>query len=218
MPLKTVLKSETTLKQALLEIKGIKIIDTEERIYPLGEASSHLLGYVQGISAEELEKKKDEGYTSSSLIGKSGLERTYENRLRAINGKEIYIVDENNDKVKTLAKVDLKNGEDIKLTIDSNIQQKLYEKFKQDKSASVAINPKTGEVLAAVSTPTFDSNDFSLGMTNSKWNELTQSENKPLYNRFLASYAPGSSFKPITGAIGLNTNAFTYTLQKEHLK
>lgn len=209
VPLKTVLKSETTLKQALLEIKGIKIIDTEERIYPLGEASSHLLGYVQGISAEELEKKKDEGYTSSSLIGKSGLERTYENRLRAINGKDIYIVDENNDKVKTLAKVDLKNGEDIKLTIDSNIQQKLYEKFKQDKSASVAINPKTGEVLAAVSTPTFDSNDFSLGMTNSKWNELTQSENKPLYNRFLASYAPGSSFKPITGAIGLNTNAFT---------
>jgi len=209
VPLKTVLKSETTLKQALLEIKGIKIVDTEERIYSLGEASSHLLGYVQGISAEELEEKTDEGYTSSSLIGKSGLERTYENRLRAINGKEIYIVDENNDKVKTLAKVDLKNGEDIKLTIDSNIQQKLYEKFKQDKSASVAINPKTGEILAAVSTPTFDSNHFSLGMTNSKWNELTQSENKPLYNRFLASYAPGSSFKPITGAIGLNTNSFT---------
>lgn len=93
VPLKTVLKSETTLKQTLLEIKGIKIIDSEERIYPLGEASSHLLGYVQGINAEELEEKKNEGYTSNSVIGKSGLEKTYENRLRAVNGKEIYIVD-----------------------------------------------------------------------------------------------------------------------------
>lgn len=209
VPLKTVLKSETTLKQTLLEIKGIKIIDSEERIYPLGEASSHLLGYVQGINAEELEEKKNEGYTSNSVIGKSGLEKTYENRLRAVNGKEIYIVDENNTKVKTLAKVDLKNGEDIKLTIDSDIQRKLYEQFKQDKSASVAINPKTGEILAAVSTPTFNSNDFSLGMTTNKWNELSNNENKPLYNRVLASYAPGSSFKPITGGVGLETNSFT---------
>lgn len=209
VPLKTVLKSETTLKQVLLEIKGIKIIDSEERIYPLGEASSHLLGYVQGINAEELEEKKNEGYTSNSVIGKSGLEKTYENRLRAVNGKEIYIVDENNTKVKTLAKVELKNGEDIKLTIDSDIQRKLYEQFKQDKSASVAINPKTGEILAAVSTPTFNSNDFSLGMTTNKWNELSNNENKPLYNRFLASYAPGSSFKPITGGVGLETNSFT---------
>ena len=64
-------------------------------------------------------------------------------------------------------------------------------------------------MLAAVSTPTFDSNDFSLGMTNHKWSLLSQDENKPLYNRFLASYAPGSSFKPLTGAIGLEAGIFT---------
>lgn len=209
VPLRTVLKTETELKQKLLEIKGIKIIDTEERIYNLGEATSQLLGYVQGINAEELEEKKTEGYTASSIIGKSGLERIYESRLRGINGTEIYITDENGSKVKTIAKIDLKNGEDIKLTIDSDIQSKLYEQFKQDKSASVAINPKTGEILALVSTPTFNSNDFSLGMTTNKWNKLSNDENKPLYNRFLASYAPGSSFKPVTGAIGLHTNSFT---------
>lgn len=209
VPLRTVLKTETELKQKLLEIKGIKIIDAEERVYNLGEATSQLLGYVQGINAEELEEKKAEGYTANSIIGKSGLERIYESRLRGINGTEIYITDENGDKVKTIIKKDLKNGEDIKLTIDSNIQSKLYEQFKQDKSASVAINPKTGEILALVSTPTFNSNDFSLGMTTNKWNELSNDENKPLYNRFLASYAPGSSFKPITGAIGLETNSFT---------
>lgn len=209
VPLKTVLKSEIDLKNRLLEIKGIKIIDTEERIYNLGEATSQLLGYVQGINAEELENKKDMGYTSNSVIGKAGLEKIYEDRLRGMDGVEIYIVDNEDKKVKTLAKRELKNGENIRLTIDSDIQKKLYEQFKQDKSATIAINPKTGEILALVSTPTFNSNDFSLGMTNNKWDELSKNENMPLYNRFLASYAPGSSFKPITGAIGLNCGAFT---------
>ncbi len=209
VPLRTILKNETQLKQKLLEVKGIKIIDTEERIYNLGEATSGLLGYVQGINAEELEEKKADSYTANSIIGKSGLERIYESRLRGIDGVEIYITDSNGSKIKTIAKRDLKNGEDIKLTIDSNIQSKLYEQFKQDKSTSVAINPKTGEILALVSTPTFNSNDFSLGITTNKWNELSNNENKPLYNRFLASYAPGSAFKPITGAIGLDTNSFT---------
>lgn len=209
VPIKTVIKSETELKEKLLQIRGIKIVDVEERVYNLGEASSHLLGYVQGISAEELNEKKNEGYNKNSKIGKTGIEKIYEDRLRAIEGEEIYITDENNIKVKSIAKKDFKNGEDIKLTIDSDIQQKLYEKFKEDKSASIAINPKTGELLAAVSTPTFNSNDFSLGMTTNKWNKLSADENKPLYNRFLASYTPGSSFKPITGAVGLTTRSFT---------
>lgn len=71
------------------------------------------------------------------------------------------------------------------------------------------MEPKTGELLALVSTPSYDSNDFSLGMTNAKWEELNNDASKPLYNRFLQSYCPGSTFKPITGAIGLTTGAFT---------
>ena len=209
VPLKTVLKSETNLKAALLDIKGIKIIDTDERIYPLGEASSHLLGYVQSINADELKEKKDLGYTSQSVIGKTGLEKIYEDRIKATDGVEIYITGEDGNKVKTIAKKAAKDGETIKLTIDSSIQQKVYEQFKEDKSATVAINPKTGEILALVSTPTFNSNDFSLGITVNKWDELLNDEEKPLYNRTLASYAPGSSFKPVTGAIGLTTNSFT---------
>ena len=209
VPLRTILKSETNLKEQLLQVRGIKIIDKEERVYNLGEAASQLIGYVQTINAEELEEKKDQGYTKNSVIGKTGIEKKYEEKLRAMDGAEIYIEDANGKKVKTLAKKNLKNGESIKLTIDSTIQQIIYEKFKEDKSASVAINPKTGEILAAVSTPTFDSNDFSLGMTANKWKELSESKDKPLYNRFLASYAPGSSFKPITGAIGLTTRSFT---------
>ena len=209
VPLKTIRKTEQAIKNQLLEIKGIMISDKEERIYPLGEATAHLLGYVQGISAEELKEKQKGGYNENSSIGKTGLEKAYEDRIRAVNGVEIYIIDGSSNKVKTLARREAKNGEDIKLTIDSNLQKLLYEQFKEDKSASVAINPKTGETLALVSTPTFDSNDFSLGLTTNKWNSLSQNEAKPLFNRFLASYAPGSSMKPITGAIGLSLESFT---------
>ena len=209
VPLRTIRKSEQALKNQLLEIKGIMITDVDERIYPFGEATSHLLGYVQAINEDELKEKIQEGYKTSSVIGKTGLEKAYEERLRAKDGYEIYIIDDSSNKVKTLAYKEKVNGEDIKLTIDSNLQKKLYEQFKEDKSANVAINPITGEVLALVSTPTFDSNDFSLGLTNNKWNELTQNEAKPLFNRYLAAYAPGSSMKPITGAIGLNLATFT---------
>ena len=211
IPLKTVRKSEQALKNQLLEIKGIKIVDVEERIYPLGEETSHLIGYIQSISQEELKDKRKYGYDEYSVIGKSGIEKEYEERLRAIDGIEIYIEDNQSKKVKTLAKKQKKDGEDIKLTIDSELQKELYEKFKEDKSAQVAINPKTGEVLALVSTPTFDSNDFSIGMTTNKWNTLSQNEDKPLYNRYLASFTPGSSIKPIIGAIGLDLESFTAT-------
>lgn len=208
VPLRIIRKTEQTLKNNLLEIDGIKIVDTQERIYPSGEATSHLLGYIQVINKEELEQKKEQGYDEHSIIGKTGLEKVYENRLRAYDGAEIYIVNSNNKRVKTIAKKEAKNGEDIKLTIDSTLQKQIYEQFKNDKSATVALNPKTGEVLALVSTPTFDSNDFSLGMTNNKWNKLSNEEGKPLYNRYLASFAPGSSIKPIVGAIGLDLGSF----------
>ena len=209
VPLKTVQKGEQELKNQLLEISGIKIIDTTARVYPLGEASSHLLGYVQTINAEELKENANKGYTNTSVIGKTGLEKIYEDTLKAIDGAEIYIVDAEGNKKKTLAKKQEQNGKDIKLTIDSTIQQKLYNQLKEDKAAAVAMNPNTGEILALVSCPTFDSNDFSLGMRTNQWNRLSEDEGKPLYNRYLQTYVPGSGFKPITGAIGLDTNAFT---------
>ena len=209
VPLKTVSKDETDLKNTLLEISGIKIIDSEERIYPLGESASQLVGYIQPISAKELAEKADEGYTSSSLIGKYGLERYYEDTLRAVNGAEIYIEDSEGNKKTSIVTLDAKDGTDVKLTIDSTLQQQIYEQFKEDESAVVEINPKTGEVLALVSCPSFDSNDFSLGMTTADYNALTQDTQNPLFNRYLATYAPGSSFKPIVGAIGLTNGSFT---------
>ena len=205
VPVKKLSKENQELKENLLKISGILINDEEGRVYPKGKEISHLIGYVQGINAEELEQNSSKGYNTTSLIGKSGLEKAYEDTLRGIDGSEIYIVDENENKVAQIIKQDKKDGKDVKLTIDSNIQNKLYEQIKQNKGFFVVMNPKTGELLALVSTPTFDSNDFVLGMTNSKWEELNNDEAKPLYNRFIQKYCPGSTFKPITGAIALNT-------------
>lgn len=209
VPLKTVGKNEMELKNKLLEIKGIKIIDVDERIYPQGVSTSQLVGYIQPINAEELKEKAKDGYTSSSKIGKYGLERAYESTLRAVNGSEIYIEDANGNKKTSIAKQEQKDGQDVKLTIDSKLQQTVYEQFKDDKSAVVVMNPKTGEVLALASCPSFDSNDFSLGMTTADYKNLTENPDNLLYNRYLATYAPGSSFKPIIGAIGLTTGAFS---------
>ncbi len=209
VPLKTVGKNEMELKNKLLEIKGIKIIDTDERIYPQGVSTSQLVGYIQPINSEELKEKAKEGYTSSSKIGKYGLERAYESTLRAVNGSEIYIEDANGNKKTSIAKQEQKDGQDVKLTIDSKLQQTVYEQFKDDKSAVVVMNPKTGEVLALASCPSFDSNDFSLGMTTADYKNLTENPDNLLYNRYLATYAPGSSFKPIIGAIGLTNGAFS---------
>ena len=209
VPLKTVGKNEMELKNKLLEIKGIKIIDADERIYPQGVSTSQLVGYIQPINAEELKEKAKDGYTSSSKIVKYGLERAYESTLRAVNGSEIYIEDANGNKKTSIAKQEQKDGQDVKLTIDSKLQQTVYEQFKDDKSAVVVMNPKTGEVLALASCPSFDSNDFSLGMTTADYKNLTENPDNLLYNRYLATYAPGSSFKPIIGAIGLTTGAFS---------
>lgn len=205
VPIKKVAANNTELKDKLLEIPGIKITSTDARVYELGEEAAHLIGYVQPINADELKENAGKGYNSSSLIGKAGLELAYEETLRGIDGKEIYIEDENGNRLKTLAKQDKKDGIDLKLTIDSNIQKQLYNQMKEDKGFFVVMQPKTGELLACVSTPSYNSNDFVLGLTNSQWQELNNDENKPLYNRFLQSYCPGSTFKSITAAIGLTT-------------
>ena len=209
VPIKKVSTSETELKNQLLQISGIQINSTSARVYPLGNEASHLIGYVQTINAEELEQNAGKGYSSTSLIGKSGLEAAYEDRLRGIDGTEIYIQDEEGNKLKTLAKQDKKDGEDIKLTIDSNLQKEIYEQMKNDKGLWVVMEPNTGEILAAVSTPTYDSNDFVLGLSTDEWNTLNNDASKPLFNRFIQRYCPGSTFKSITAAIALSTGTIT---------
>lgn len=210
VPIKTMSNSdEEKIEDELLEIKGIMISDKKARVYPYAEATSHLLGYVRSISSEELEENKGKGYTSNSLIGKTGIEKLFEDKLRGSNGAEIYIIDSTGTKKKTLAQTEKKSGNNVKLTVDITLQNKIYNELNGDNGLSVAMNPKTGEVLAMVSTPTFDSNDFIIGFTNEQWNKLSNDENNPMFCRYQSTWVPGSSFKPITGAIGVSTGKFS---------
>lgn len=207
VPIRTVSSNDTELKEKLLQIKGIKITNVEARTYPLGEAAAQLTGYVQTVTKEDLEKNP--GYTSSSVIGKAGLERQYESRLKGENGVEIYIVDKDGKRKSTIIKQDKKDGENIKLTIDLNLQNNLYNELKNDEGLFVVMNPETGEILAAVSTPSYDVNKITLGVTTAEWKEIQENEHSPMLARYLQSYCPGSTFKPITGAIGLSSNSLS---------
>lgn len=191
---------------SILDRNGNVLAETKtNREYPYKDITAHITGYVQGITAEELESKAEKGYNPHSIIGKTGLEQVYEERLKGKDGLKIYIEDNNGNIVKTIAETKGNDGEDIKLTIDINLQTKLYEKIKNDKGFFVVMNPQTGEILALVSTPSYDPNKFVTGMTNDEWNSISTNEAKPLFTRFISTWCPGSTFKPITGAIGLTT-------------
>lgn len=196
---------QKSLETQLLEIPGVMISDTEVRGYPMKEAAAHLLGYVQPVTAEELEEHEGEGYTSTSLIGKSGLEKLYEKELRGSCGYRISIVNKDGEEKEVVLARPREDGKDITLTIDAILQRLVFEQFREDQSATAAINPKNGEVLALLSTPAYDDNAFVRGMSQEEWDNLNQDEAMPMQNRFKASWCPGSSLKPVIAGIGLST-------------
>ena len=207
VPIKSISADDTELKNKLLTIPGVKITSIDARVYPLAEAASHLTGYVGQVTKEELEKNP--GYSSSSVIGKTGLEKIYEEKLKGKDGLQIYIADEQGNKKETILEQDKTDGVDVKLTIDSQIQKNLYNELKNDQGAFVVMNYKTGEILALVSTPSYDVNKMTLGVTTEEWKEISENEKNPMIARFLQSYCPGSTFKPLTGAIGLTTGSLS---------
>lgn len=190
--LKNIDREQQELKTALLKIPAVKIIDYDIREYPYNEKLSTLLGFVQNDD------------------GKSGLELTFNSQLKGLNGCEIY-VDDDGINVDTILKKDRVNGKNIDLTIDVKLQELIYEKFKDAESATVAMDYTTGEILALVSTPSYETNKISLGISDNEWNEIVNNKKKPLFTRFLSKYTPGSTMKPIVAAIGLDTDSFTDT-------
>ena len=183
--------------------EGILINTKTSRVYYGGEAFGRLIGYVGAITAEELENKNDYSYTSTSLIGKAGIESVCEDTLRGEDGAEIYIK-RGSDEISILKK-EVINGEDIKLTIDSTLQNNSYTQLNGEKGAVTAVDPISGEVLALVSSPSYDSNMFTTYVTKTKAAEREANNYTDTVNRFSKTYAPGSTMKLITAAIGLNT-------------
>lgn len=169
------------------QIRGIIHKESEGRVYQGGEAIGPLIGYVADITAEELKKFQGQGYSSTSKIGKRGLEQVYESRLRAKDGKFIYISKQKDgresEKIQ-IAKTEPKDGENITLSIDTELQKEIYESMNGDKGASTAINPKTGEVLAMVSSPAFDPNLFTTYAPESIKTQWKKDKNIQFDNRF----------------------------------
>lgn len=207
VPLKTIPKTAEDTYQQLLSIPSVTSVEKTGRTYPSNKAAAHLTGYIGQITSEEMEKHPKGTYKESDMIGKRGLELLYEEQLRGEEGVKIIILKENKsdeeEKI-VLAEKPVKNGENIQVSIDVNIQEKIFSAFDGHSGTAAAIHPKTGEVLALVSSPSFNPNELTYGITQSNWDRLMNDEEQPFVNRFTATYAPGSVIKPVTAAIGLS--------------
>jgi cell division protein FtsI/penicillin-binding protein 2 len=209
VPIKKIAKDETDTIQRLIELPGVTTKEVGSRVYPYKEAMAHLTGYIRPITAEKLEELEDKGYDRTDVVGERGLEQLFEDRLRGQNGAVIYIEDSDGNEKATIANKEPVNGETIKLTIDAEMQRGIYNELGNDAGTAVALHPKTGEVLAAVNSPSFNPNSFVLGLSSEQWQTWNKDPQKPLLNRFNQTYSPGSTFKPVTAAIGLETGAIT---------
>jgi penicillin-binding protein len=203
VPIGSLPSDEKIKLQELTSLPGVLTQKKAARVYPFKEVAAHLIGYVAAINNEELEQLEGKGYNQNSIIGKTGLESIYEDQLKAIDGKVINIIKEDNSIKETIAKRDAKDGKDIQLTIDANLQRKIYNEMKEEQGTTAAINPKTGEVIALVNSPSYDPNAFVLGLSEQQWDSWNKDPKRPLLNRFSLTYSPGSVFKPITAAIGI---------------
>ncbi|MCM3088928.1 penicillin-binding transpeptidase domain-containing protein [Bhargavaea ginsengi] len=204
VPIGKTAKDDTARLDRLIEIPGIAAREIGMREYPYGPALAHLTGYIGAISAEQLEKLADKGYTETDQIGRRGLESLLEDRLRGRDGMKITIKKEQEGlEPVTVAERAPEDGETVKLTIDAELQKVAYDAMKGEPGTAASIIPETGEVLTLVSSPAYNPNEFIAGMSGARYSELEEDEKTPLFNRFAQSYAPGSTIKPITAAIGM---------------
>ncbi|MEY8747834.1 penicillin-binding transpeptidase domain-containing protein [Bacillales bacterium AN1005] len=208
VPIKKLATGDQAYLEKLFALPGVQKQDVAGRIYPYGEAAAHLIGYIGNITAEELEKQKGKGYSGSDVIGKRGLEQVYEEKLRGANGATISIKKSDGTSV-TLADKEVKNGENIILTIDGDLQKKIYDEMDGEAGAAAAINPTTGETMALVSSPSYDPNKVVAGLTTSEQEDYNNNKLEPFTNRFKNTYAPGSVLKPIVAAAALTEGVIT---------
>nr|CAA73493.1 MecA1 [Mammaliicoccus sciuri] len=203
VPLKTVQNMNQDTKN-FVEKYHLTTQETESRQYPLEEATTHLLGYVGPINSEELKQKAFKGYKKDAIVGKKGIEKLYDKELQNKDGYRVTIIDDNNKVIDTLIKKKKKDGKDIKLTIDARVQKSIYNNMKDDYGSGTAIHPQTGELLALVSTPSYDVYPFMNGMSDEDYKKLTEDDKEPLLNKFQITTSPGSTQKILTAIIGLN--------------
>ena len=190
---------------------GVEIKARLFRHYPLGEITSHVIGYISRINDDDLEwlEEKEElsNYRGSDYIGKTGIEQSYETQLHGKTGFEQVEIDANGRAVRTLSRIPPVSGSNLLLALDARLQEFAEKAFGNYRGALVAIEPSSGGVLAFVSKPGFDPNLFVDGIDPQNWDALNNSPDKPLTDRALrGQYPPGSTFKPFLALAGLELN------------
>ena len=182
----------------------MKLSDDQRRLYPRDGFAAHLIGYVGEVSEEDLNSSKFDFYEPGDVVGKSGVEETYDAILRGTDGSRDVIVNSHGKEVGQLGQQLAIPGHDLRLTIDLDLQRVAEQAMEGKNGALVAMDPHTGEILAMVSRPTFDPNQFAVRLTKSYWSQIVNDPNHPLMNKTIqAQYAPGSTFKIIMSLAGL---------------
>jgi penicillin-binding protein 2 len=189
------------------ELPELETIDEQRRLYPRNGFAANLIGYVGEVSDDMLNDPRYAYYEPGDVVGKSGVEQSYDQLLRGTDGSQDIIVDSHGREVGLLGREPAVPGQGLKLTIDLDIQRAAEAAMGDRNGAIVAIDPHTGSVLALVSRPSFDPNDFSVRVSRDEWNKLITDPRHPLLDKVIqAQLAPGSTFKIIMSLAGLENN------------
>ncbi len=204
-------ESIVALETHQLELPGVSVQVGPRRTYPFADAAAHLLGYVGEVSQQELASRQ--GYRMGDLIGKSGAERYWEDYLRGVDGGQQVEVDAVGRRLRVLSEVEETPGNTLVLSLDRDLQLTAERAMGDREGAVVALDPRSGDVLAMVSRPAFDPNVFARGIRAAEWRALVQDRKRPLNSKAVqGTYPPGSTFKVVMAAAALEegvVNPFT---------
>jgi penicillin-binding protein 2 len=186
------------------ELPELETVDEMRRLYPRDGFAAHLIGYVGEVSEEDLNKQRYAAYEPGDVVGKAGVEETYDGLLRGEDGSRDVIVDSHGREMGYLGIQHATPGQDIRLTIDNDLQRAAELALGSRNGAIVAMDPRNGEILALVSRPSYDPNAFSIRINRADWNRLITDPDHPLMNKAIqAQLAPGSTFKILMSVAGL---------------
>jgi penicillin-binding protein 2 len=189
------------------ELPELDTIMAHRRLYPRNGFLAHLIGYVGEVSEDMLSQPQWELYSPGDVVGKSGVELQYNQLLMGKNGYRQAIVNSKGKEIRQLGETPADPGKPLKLTVDLDVQIAAEEALEGKNGAIVAMDPRTGEILAMVSRPTFDPNDFAVRISNAEWKQLLTDKAKPLLNKAIqAQLAPGSTFKILMSVAGWQEN------------
>ena len=195
----------------LFQFPGLQIEARPTRFYPYGGLTAHSLGYVGRLSLSELQAIEESRYAGTETIGKSGVEKAYEDALLGQVGVERVETSARGQIMRSVDRDDPVSGADIPLHLDIGLTAKLYEALGDRRGAIVAMDPQTGGILGLTSAPTYDANAFIGGISQAEYAALQVNQDTPLFNRALrGQYPPGSAIKPMLGLVGLHYGAVTW--------